>query len=511
MHAQSYRRAHTLPTIEHLWVGLLLAGIVAAAGALPLAPWDFWWHAAVGREIVTTGRIPQIDHFSYTAAGRPYHYQSWLSEVLLYAVLSVGGPAGAIWLRVGLLLLLFIILLRVSAWASGGRLRVAAIACGVTAVGSATNWAIRPQLFALPLFAIEYALLWRWRSTMTSDQDSPTPLWPLPLLVALWANLHGSFALGLALPGLLWLGEALQARTLSPALRRLGGWTLLAALAILLNPRGPGILGYVWTLLTDPPSQTFIIEWRPPTLATGDGRLFFATIVGSALLFLWQRHALRLSDWLWWIAFALLAARGIRYVIWFFLLLAPLLALALGAVLTSKRRTSPARRTERPLGEKPAQGSAVTALNATLLGLFGLLALLMTPAWKMHLPLPPALQGLVTANTPVTAVAVLEQNPPRRLFHDMGYGSYLIWQWGGNPPVFIDPRVELYPLAHWNDYATVTAAAPGWQAVLDHWRVDTLLLDRTNQAALVDAAAAAGWRERWHDDHSIIFDRKVDP
>lgn len=496
--------AERFPTIEHVWAALLLASVVAAAGLLPLAPWDFWWHAAVGREIVATGQIPTTDHFSYTAAGRPYHYQSWLSEIVLYAALLPAGPAGAIWLRVAVLLAVFGLLLRLSAEAGRGNLRLATAATGVAVVGGMTNWAVRPQLLSLPLFVAELVLLWRWRRAATTQPHPTTAvsLWPLPLLLAVWANLHGAFVLGLALPGLLWLGEWLQQRRLTAALRQLAGWTLLAALAVVLNPRGLGIVGYPWTLLTDPPSQTFIAEWRSPTLATLEGRLFFTAVLVSAGLFLWQRGALRVSDWLWWAALALLASRGTRYVIWFFLLLAPLVALVLSAAVGGRRAQ------RRP--DRAAPGWA-RGLNATLIGVFALLALLATPPLKARLPLPPALQGLVTADTPVAAAEVLTAQPPRHLFHDMGHGSYLIWRWRGSPPVFIDPRVELYPLALWQDYATVVAAAPGWPAVLDRWQVDTLLLNRDRQAALIAAARADGWRERWHDDQTVIFDREVPP
>ncbi|HBY93820.1 MAG TPA: hypothetical protein DEP84_07585, partial [Chloroflexi bacterium] len=380
------------PTIEHVWVALLLATVVATAGLLPLAPWDFWWHAAVGREIVTTGAIPATDHFSYTATGRPYHYQSWLSEIILYAALAAGGPAGAIWLRVGVLLFICGVLLSLSAEASRGTLRLAAAVTGAGVAGTVTNWAVRPQLLSLPLFAVELALLWRWRGAVTGPRPiaTPPPLWPLPLLLALWANLHGAFVLGLGLPGLLWLGELLQQQRLTPPLRRLALWTGLATVAVAFNPRGLGIVGYVWTLLTDAPSQTFIVEWRPPTLATLEGRLFFTALAASAGLFVWQRRAFRISDWLWFGAFAFLASRGIRYVIWFFLLLPPLLALALAAA--RKSGTGPPQ-----LGTP--KGSVV-AVNAALISAFALLALLATPPFKAHLPLPPALRGLATSDTP---------------------------------------------------------------------------------------------------------------
>ncbi|HYN87878.1 MAG TPA: hypothetical protein VER55_05090 [Ardenticatenaceae bacterium] len=517
-----------LPRIEHVWVALLLASVAAAAGLLPLAPWDLWWHAAVGREIIATGTIPTSDHFSYTAAGQPYHYQNWLGEIVLYAVLRLKGPAGAVWLRMAVLLALFKTLLWVSFQASEGRLRLAVAATGVAAVGSATNWAVRPQLLSLVLFVAELALLWRWRSavTCTTALDSPTSvfraadstargplakgvsLWPLPLILAAWANVHGAFILGLALPALLWAGELLQQRRLTPALRQLAGWSALAALATLLNPRGLAIVPTVIGLMADSSVRAFASEWRAPTLGTTDGRLFFACLAGSAALFVWRWRSLRISDWLWWLGFAALATTAIRHVIWFFLLLAPLLARALAGFALQGGRTVAGRSNE-ARGQWQSPGRWAGWVNAGLIAALALLALVATPPFKDRLPLPAALRGLVTTDTPIAAVQVLEQRLPRHLFHDMGHGSYLIWRWHGTPPVFIDPRFELYPFDHWNDYGTVIAARPGWQAILDRWEVETLLLDRGRQAPLVDAALAAGWQERWGDDATIILDREA--
>lgn len=48
---------------------------------------------AIGREILASGRIPQVDIYSFTAAGLPYpsYNQFWLMDVVLYAVYSAGG------------------------------------------------------------------------------------------------------------------------------------------------------------------------------------------------------------------------------------------------------------------------------------------------------------------------------------------------------------------------------------------------------------------------------------
>ena len=58
--------------------------------------------------------------------------------------------------------------------------------------------ALRPQLLGMAFFAVLLVIIDR-RRTM------PRLLWPAPLLVAIWANLHGSFFLGPVVSG--WRGS----------------------------------------------------------------------------------------------------------------------------------------------------------------------------------------------------------------------------------------------------------------------------------------------------------------
>ncbi len=64
--------------------------------------------------------------------------------------------------------------------------------------------------------------------------------------------------------------------------------------------------------------------------------------------------------------------------------------------------------------------------------------------------LPPPAPPLLSTLTPVSAAEYLRGNPGGKLFNDMGYGSYLIWA-VPEQKVFMDPRIELYPLQQWLD------------------------------------------------------------
>ena len=67
----------------------------------------------------------------------------------------------------------------------------------------------------------------------------------------------------------------------------------------------------------------------------------------------------------------------------------------------------------------------------------------------------PGAPASYSRDTPVRAVDYLRQHPlPGPIFNESGIGSYLIWAVGERLPVFIDPRVELFPPALWHDYMT---------------------------------------------------------
>src|SRR6266571_208982 len=82
-----------------LIVPLVLAGLAAlAATRTPVSDSDFFWHLAVGRDIVAHG-VPRVDVYSWTVAGNAVLPDQWLGELLLYAAYAIGSWSGTIALR----------------------------------------------------------------------------------------------------------------------------------------------------------------------------------------------------------------------------------------------------------------------------------------------------------------------------------------------------------------------------------------------------------------------------
>src|SRR5437867_13219696 len=83
-----------------LLAGLLIAFVGLVTFVAPTDP-DVWWHLKNGELILASG-VPTHDVYSYTANGRPWFVQEWLTEAIMYSLKGAFGY-GALSLLFGLL------------------------------------------------------------------------------------------------------------------------------------------------------------------------------------------------------------------------------------------------------------------------------------------------------------------------------------------------------------------------------------------------------------------------
>jgi hypothetical protein len=534
----------------YIAVALVLLAMRPLLTTVP--PHDFWWHMATGRVIVETGAIPTVDSFSFTQAGQTFYNQGWLAQVLMYGLHQLGGVELLLLVQAGVLALAYGLLLWLCIRRTGAvRLSVALLLL-TTMPMSFNNWVIRPQTYVLPIFAAFLFILTEWRlgknrerppqsrrtrgeastakpgeastakpgeaSTANQTNDHlrsathPSSfilhpfLWLLPLLMVLWVNMHGSFVLGGALIGLTFVGEALR-RLLQrpkpgetppelPPLRQLFFWGAVTAAAMLLNPRGFEVLGYVGNLVSSSQVTTLVQEWAPPTIRDTGGLIFFLFIFLLLVVLAYARRPDPV-DMLFTVVFLWLALGATRNNIWFGMVATPLLI-----VQAASLRPVPAASTRPGFQGLPM-------FNGLLIGLMALLLALCLPWLKPSLGLPPEVGSLLDPNTPVAAVETMQREQPRpqRLFHAMGYGSYLIWA-APNQKVFIDPRIELYPFDQWQEYLRLSNAQDVPE-LLATYQFDGMLLDNKEQQPLLERLSAdPAWQVRYSDEHSTYLVRR---
>jgi hypothetical protein len=502
------RRALPLPGIEQLWVLLALTLIGVHIALFPTPPHDFWWHLKAGQIVAQQG-IPWTNMFAWSMpADAPYVYATWLGEWLFYALYQLGGLQAPVLAR-NLLGLAGFALVAAEARRRSGSWRLAGLAALLAWAMAINNLQARTQNWSWVPFGV-YALI---LGAYAAGQARPRALLALPLLMAFWVNAHGAFMLGLGMVALVAVGETLRRLLHQPEalgwdrLRSLYLVTVATFAATLINPSGTGIFGYVLKLLTDPPSQSLANEWQPPTTHTIAGMVFFISIMALLAAFALARRRPSITDVLLVCAFLWWGWSGQRYVVWYGMLAMPMLVGSLATLRAPRARRASAARMQLP--------STLVALI-----LIGMLVAVQ-PAFKAGLALPqpyknlfagvPGAPELYSADTPVAAAEYLRTHPIEgRLFNEMGYGSYLDWALYPSAQVFVDPRVELYPLAIWQDYLAIRDAR-GYNALLiDKYDVRRVLLDRPLQPLLAAALAAdtAHWEREYADARAEIYRRK---
>ena len=486
--------------IEHLWALVALAGIFIFLNLHPIRPHDFWWHMAVGREIVSTGQIPQVDMYSQTQIGQPYSSYSmfWLMEVYFYLVFSLGGPALIVFGHSLMVGAAYGILLYLG-WKKSGSWRLAAVGVLFAAALGLNDWNVRPQAVAFPIAALFLLAIYKLQA---GGKKAWMLVFPLGMLV--WANSHGSFFIGFVLVGL-WLGQELWTRWreggLSGGLRHLRN-PLLAllgtGLAALVNPRGLGIVNYLLSMLASSPVQKLVPEWAAPGFDTLGGRLFLGGLILCALVFIFSPKRPNLFQLMTFLFFAGLGLKTLRGAVWFGIVMGPVLAEQLKALLGRLARPGKERSITPPLAQ---------TMNAIIAGMVLLSVLVTLPWFKESLPLPELKRGLISAETPVEATRFLLENQlPGPIFHEMAYGSYLIWAAQPEYPVFVDPRIELYSYEHWLEYMSIGSAQGDWEGSVDRYGMMMMLLDKQNEPELILAARlSTQWDMVYENSRTAIF------
>ncbi len=184
-------------TIERSMTIILFALIFALAARVPVDT-DTWWHIRSGEYTLTHGMI-YADPFSFTKAGETWINHSWGSQIVLYAAWQIGGAAG---LSIFMAALATAGMFFVYKMGEGSPyLRAFALILGSAA--AAVFWSPRPQMFSFLLSAVVLYLLYLYR------RKEIDRLWLIPIIMAVWGNLHAGFSIGFIFMGGVIAGEIL--------------------------------------------------------------------------------------------------------------------------------------------------------------------------------------------------------------------------------------------------------------------------------------------------------------
>ena len=475
---------------------------------VPLWHTDVWGHLKFGEWMVQHGQLAADGLSPFAEPQPPGLHAYWLCQSGMYVVyhggeLLAGGDAlhrmegGVQALRTLHLLVLaarFVVLLlalrRMSkslAVANLGLLFIVLLASGHIAI-------FRPQTFAELFFACVLLGLSR-------DVLSRRALLWMPLLLAVWANCHGSYLVGLVLIGVWLVGRVVSvyfaACTLRPTavladlqVRRLFLVLVLATAAVaLLNPHGPYVF---WNTLQmgANPNVASMDEWQPidvTKLGPASG-IFFASLTVLIVSQLVSKKFLSPAALLLLALFAVESVVHQRMLIWWLMLVPWILAPLWGNIAERFPRLWPF----------PASAPSFRkTILAFLLG--AVIALWSAPGqWLVNGRAAPLDKSLsrgtpwqlaeqlrkpddpAAAYLPELTETLAAYGPERRfrgrIFASETLGDYLLWTQPAETPVLVYSHVHLFSQEHWQDCLTVKWSR-GWSKPLDRYGVNLIVVE----------------------------------
>lgn len=240
--------------------GLIIVAI-AICDLSRFADPDLWGHLRFGQAVISAGHLVRTDPYSYTAFGHPWLNHEWLTEVIMGALYNFAGMFGLKLMKLACAAVIMIFL--AAAESETGAPAVIQFAILISsAVTIAPQVQYRPQVFT---FALLSSLIYM----LTRDlYGRRAHLWLAVPMLAVWANLHGGFILGIATLAIYTTVSGAQDIYAGRGPRRalhLAAITFLATLATLATPYGVGTWQAVGHALRNPFTRVVIVDWQPLT------------------------------------------------------------------------------------------------------------------------------------------------------------------------------------------------------------------------------------------------------
>jgi hypothetical protein len=495
----------SLPLRQFLFFLLLFYG--AIAGLRTVADFDLGWQMAESRHTLASG-----DTLSYTAHGASWIYPP-LAGYIFRGLFHLTGYSAISWFCAGAVVLTLGIV------AAGSSLSTILLSLLATPL-LASQMMPRSGLFTLVLAAAFTRLLLSWYGG-----GSRRALWPLPLLMIAWVNLHTGFIAGIGLMlGYLAteLLDLLTSRRVEARrrLRQAAPWLAASLGCTMVNPWGPRIYQAIAAQEHISRLQASLIEELQPLYRSfpfSGSRAYFGSSFWSGFNPLDPLHAV-------WVLLALALLGTILLVREGRIGLAVFLACSGIVCLDSSRSqgvfasvaclVGGTAYTRLPCDRRVGTSYAVFLLSLLFVGwrctdivtdrtslreeqitLFGA-----GPSWWL----------------PQQAADFIDRNHlPTQLFSTFNLSSYLSWRLGTRYPDFADGRYPPFGdelVAEQFQLATLPLDGPEWQQAATRYNIRTIIfpLSRFFAAAglpLLKDCRSRTWSPVYLDTQAIVFVR----
>jgi len=450
---------------------------------------DFGWHMRTGAYILAYG-IPQTDPFSYSMPRYHFVDHEWLTDVLTVGLYPFMGGVGLAILAA--LFALFALFLQVHR-----KDKLLFLPLLLSGAAFFPFIGFRPQVISWLFFSLLLFILRQkkyWAKTRFS----------LPLLFFLWANIHGSFILGLCILVIFLFVAVLQTKKIAWGDSSI---VIVCILVTLINPYGVGLWQEAFITLSRPEVHFIITEWLPLVLFAYIP-LWLLVVLSGVVVFRYRNKYSLLEKILFLFLFAL-GMGGVRNIPYWVIFSLPL--------------------TVRGFGYLHAEAGKEGGMR--LMKALGILSMF-------------ALGSIVVQNTfsfqrhifPQQAVKYLRAHMPvGNVFTDFNWGGYFLWQLP-EKKVFVDGRMSSWRQASqqknesmdaFREFYWVANRVESIDELSAKYAIDTLVLSPVPfedwQQQDIDLFAvnekkkfppirqqlqSGGWKIVYQDQTTIIYQRK---
>ena len=475
---------------------------VAIADLIRFSDPDLWGHIRFGQAVLREGNIIWRDPYSYSAPAHLWLNHEWLSELVMGVVYNHLNVFGLKLMKVGCTALIMIFL--VAAESEAGAPTLLQFATLITAaVTIAPQIQFRPQIFTFALLSALTYLLAR------EVYGRGGRLWLAIPMLALWANLHGGFILGVATLGIYTavctVQDIVDRRGIARALR-LCAITALAIASTLATPYGIGTWQAVLHALFDPYTRIVIMDWQPLLTSLVKNLtseplsalyLELAVLLMTAMLFSFILTPSKDDLPLVVIAAvmsvaAFLAVRNL-----------PVAVIAICAPLA---RHLPLALEHRWPAIRNDVGAArpATRLNQLILTILALIIFWRSDFFSNQLS--------CVDPYPVSACEFMKDHKLKgNVLGAFGWGEYLIWHFAPESKVFMDGRYDtVYPKQILQIFFAFNYGQPGAEIAITRFPTDYVLI-APNIGARKFMDSRKDWRLLYSDAWSRLYARADSP
>ena len=425
-------------------------------GIRPIHDPDFWWHLKTGEFMVQNGGLLQSDPFNFTGDGVVSAIEAvilkgyWLWQIIAYGLFSLFGFNGIFllnFLTIGAMAAVVILEMR----RQGVEYPLAIFLLTIGFFFVSVTYALeRPHVVSFLFAAILLTLFSRVR-------DGGQFGWMLPLLMMVWANMHGGFVVGDILLLCFLVGAVMEYRQDLSRLRHIILWVGIGIGASLLNPNGALVFGELINFSNSP-----IGEFQSTWVKFQQGNWLVIILWLLIALYgvgIWCSRRLYWPELIVSLFLAYSSVSYIRNVGFFTVAMLPVIG---GHFQEGARRR---------------QFQMLSYISVLLLTLCSTLFIWLSyTLWQGRQGVGP-----VKLIYPEAAITFLHDSGLQgRMFNDYTYGGYLLWRLSPQIKIFIDGRGLEQKV--FSDYTQITAASTTWvdgrreyEGLLDRYAIDYVI------------------------------------